>query len=158
MKGKCKKTVRSENTLHFIYTQVNNYILTYIVLCITMYIIRKEVTMKKTEWLSQVRKGLLEYSILAIISHKPVYGYDLISILDDHEALSTTEGTIYPLLRRLEKNGLIQSFWKETAPGKPPRRYYELAEKGIQTLEMMNTEWIKVVKSINEINENEVKQ
>lgn len=112
--------------------------------------------MKKTEWLSQVRKGLLEYSILAIISHKPVYGYDLISILDGHETLSTTEGTIYPLLRRLEKNGLIQSFWKETAPGKPPRRYYELAEEGIQTLEMMNTEWIKVVKSIDEIKENEV--
>lgn len=112
--------------------------------------------MEKTEWLSQVRKGLLEYSILSIISRKPIYGYDLMSILDGYEALSTAEGTIYPLLRRLEKNGLIASFWKETVPGKPPRRYYELAEEGVKTLAMMNTEWDKIVQSIEKINENEV--
>lgn len=114
--------------------------------------------MEKMEWLSQVRKGLLEYSILAIISRKPVYGYDLMSILDGYEALSTTEGTIYPLLRRLEKNGLIQSFWKETAPGTPPRRYYELVKNGVQTLAMMNAEWVKIVQSIEQIKGNEVQQ
>jgi PadR family transcriptional regulator PadR len=114
--------------------------------------------MEKTEWMAQVRKGLLEYSILAIINRKPVYGYELMSILDGHEALTTTEGTIYPLLRRLEKNGLIQSFWKETAPGTPPRRYYELAENGVQTLAMMNMEWLKIVQSIEKIKGNEVQQ
>ncbi len=114
--------------------------------------------MEKTEWLSQVRKGLLEYCVLSIISRKPVYGYDLMSLLNGYEALSTTEGTIYPLLRRLEKNSLIQSFWKETTPGTPSRRYYELTENGVQTLEMMNTEWIKIVHSIEKIKENEVLQ
>lgn len=112
--------------------------------------------MEKKEWLSQVRKGLLEYCSLSIISRKPIYGYDLMSILDGYETLTTAEGTIYPLLRRLEKNGLIVSFWKEIAPGTPPRRYYELAEEGVKTLAMMNTEWDKIVHSIEKINENEV--
>ena len=112
--------------------------------------------MKKTEWLSQVRKGLLEYSILSIIRRKPVYGYELLSILDGYEVLSTAEGTLYPLLRRLEKNGLIVSFWKETAPGTPPRRYYELAEGGVETLAMMNGQWDKIVEAIEKIKEYEV--
>jgi PadR family transcriptional regulator PadR len=114
--------------------------------------------MEKTEWLSQVRKGVLEYSILAIICRRPVYGYDLIATLGGYEVLSTTEGTVYPLLRRLEKNGLIVSFWKETAPGTPPRRYYDLTENGAQVLAMMDTEWHKVVQSIEKIKEKEVRQ
>ena len=109
--------------------------------------------MERAEWLSQARKGLLEYSVLSIIDRNPVYGYELISTLNEQESLSTTEGTIYPLLRRLEKGGLISSFWKETAPGTPPRKYYELTKNGLKTLKMMNTEWMKLVQSIEKIKE-----
>ncbi len=112
--------------------------------------------MDKSEWLSQVKKGLLEYSILKIIGRNSIYGYDLMSILNERETLSTTEGTIYPLLRRLEKNGLLRSFWKDSAPGTPPRKYYDLTEDGVQTLSMMDMEWIKVVNDIETIKGNEV--
>lgn len=114
--------------------------------------------MDKLEWLSQVKKGLLEYSILKIISRNSIYGYDLMSILNEREVLSTTEGTIYPLLRRLEKNGLICSFWKDSIPGTPPRKYYDLTEDGVQTLSMMDLEWMKVVDDIEKIKENEVSE
>ena len=112
--------------------------------------------MDKSEWLSQVKKGLLEYSILKIIGRNSIYGYDLMSILNERETLSTTEGTIYPLLRRLEKNGLLRSFWKDSAPGTPPRKYYDLTEDGVQTLSTMDMEWIKVVNDIETIKGNEV--
>lgn len=111
--------------------------------------------MEKTEWLSQVRKGILEYSILTIIHKKPVYGYDLLSILNQHETLSTTEGTVYPLLRRLEKNHLISSSWKETVSGVPPRKYYNLTDKGKSTLQMMDTEWQNVISSVAQIKNSE---
>lgn len=109
--------------------------------------------MDKLEWLSQVKKGLLEYSILKIISCSSIYGYDIMSILNEYETLSTTEGTIYPLLRRLEKNKLICSFWKDSTPDTPPRKYYDLTEDGVHTLTMMDTEWVKVVNDIEKLKE-----
>lgn len=112
--------------------------------------------MDNLEWLSQVKKGLLEYSILKIISRNSIYGYDLMSILNKHETLSITDGTIYPLLRRLEKNEIICSFWKDSTPGAPPRKYYDLTEGGVQTLSMMDIEWMKVVDDIEKIKRNEV--
>lgn len=107
--------------------------------------------MEKQEWLSQVKRGILEYSILLFVNKKPTYGYDLISSINKWDVLSTSEGTIYPLLRRLEKDELIKSSWKETAPGVPPRKYYELTTNGIETLEMMNAEWGNLVESIQQI-------
>lgn len=112
--------------------------------------------MEKSEWLSQVKKGLLEYSILKIISRKSIYGYELLSNLNQYEVLSTNEGTIYPLLRRLEKSGLICSVWKDSSPGTPPRKYYDLTEEGQQTLSMMDAEWANIVRDIEKIKENEV--
>ena len=109
--------------------------------------------MQKTEWLAQVRKGLLEYAILMIILEKPIYGYDLLSELNRYEAFSTTEGTIYPLLRRIEKNGLIHSHWQETSPGTPPRKYYTLTDLGKRSLQMMQEGWNSITSAINTIRE-----
>ena len=107
--------------------------------------------LKKQEWLAQVKRGILEYSILLLVDKKATYGYDLISALNKWEVLSTSEGTIYPLLRRLEKDKLIESSWRETVPGVPPRKYYSLTVEGIKMLKTMNCEWEKLISSINQI-------
>jgi len=107
--------------------------------------------MEKAEWLSQVRRGILEYSILLTIKNKSIYGYELITALNRYDALSITEGTLYPLLKRLEKTNLIVATWKETTPGVPPRKYYDLTESGISVLDMMNREWGCLVSGITQI-------
>ena len=61
--------------------------------------------MRADEWSSQIRRGTLELCVLALISSKPRYGYDLVSALERWEPLATTEGTVYPLLRRLQRAG-----------------------------------------------------
>jgi len=107
--------------------------------------------MEKAEWLSQVRRGILEYSILLTIRNKSIYGYELIAALNKHDALAITEGTLYPLLKRLEKTDLIVASWRETTPGIPPRKYYDLTEKGCSVLDMMNREWDCLVSGISQI-------
>ena len=107
--------------------------------------------MERAEWLSQVRRGILEYSILLLTKNKSMYGYELITALNRHDVLSTTEGTLYPLLKRLEKEGLVVPTWKETTPGVPPRKYYDLTEEGLAAVDMMNHEWGNLVSSITQI-------
>ncbi|WP_238322715.1 PadR family transcriptional regulator [Gorillibacterium massiliense] len=103
-----------------------------------------------SEWISQVRRGLLEYCILQLISTKPRYGYELVTILDRWEPLAVTEGTLYPLLRRLLKDKYIDSFWQESEAG-PPRKYYRLTPEGHSLLEAMSLEWGKVSDAVAQI-------
>ena len=105
--------------------------------------------MQKAEWLSQVRKGILEYVILIVMEERAIYGYDLLSKLNGYEVFATAEGTIYPLLRRMEKNGLIASLWQETSPGVPPRKYYSLTALGRQSLAMMHREFDDLIAARN---------
>ena len=115
--------------------------------------------MEKSEWLSQVRKGILEYVILLVVQQRPVYGYDLLTRLGRYEIFSMAEGTIYPLLRRMEKNGLIASLWQETTPGTPPRKYYSITALGEKTLVMMQQEFDNMMLALHEIkNQKEEKQ
>ena len=107
--------------------------------------------MERAEWLSQLRRGILEYSILMMTKNKSAYGYELISALNAYDVLSTTEGTLYPLLKRLERENLIAATWKETTPGVPPRKYYDLTEEGQAALDMMNQEWDCLVTAIMKI-------
>lgn len=117
--------------------------------------------MEKAEWLSQVRRGILEYSILLMTKNKSMYGYELITAMNKYDVLSTTEGTLYPLLKRLEREELIVATWMETTLGVPPRKYYNLTVKGCNVLDMMNEEWghlvssIMNIKSEKEINSND---
>ena len=111
--------------------------------------------MERAEWLSQVRRGILEYSILALTKQKSMYGYELLSALNKYDVLSTTEGTMYPLLKRLEKERLVVPTWKETTPGVPPRKYYDLTEEGHAALDMMNREWEHLVNAIRQIKSEE---
>lgn len=90
--------------------------------------------------LSQLRRGVLEYCVLALLQDEPRYAFDLVTQLGRRPSLVTSEGTIYPLLSRLRKDGLVASEQRESEQG-PPRRYYLLTPQGHRALDWFVTEW-----------------
>lgn len=98
---------------------------------------------------SQMRKGMLEFIIMLVISRGPVYASDIINDLKGKE-LIVVEGTIYPLLSRLKNSGMLEYSWQESKSG-PPRKYYSLTQKGRETLDQLTTTWKSLNKSINSL-------
>ena len=98
---------------------------------------------------SQMRKGLLEYCILSIISRGEAYASDILEMLKKAELL-VVEGTIYPLLTRMKNEGLLSYRWQESTEG-PPRKYYTLTENGERLLEQLYAEWQSIYQAINQI-------
>lgn len=92
--------------------------------------------------LTQLRRGVLAFCVLAILRKEERYGFDLVRVLGQVEGLVTTEGTIYPLLARLRRTGLVDTVWRESATG-PPRRYYRLTRSGHQSLEAWMEDWTR---------------
>jgi PadR family transcriptional regulator, regulatory protein PadR len=90
--------------------------------------------------LAQMRRGTLQYCVLALLAEEERYGFDLVRGLADMDGMVTSEGTIYPLLSRLRRDGLVESTWQESSSG-PPRRYYRLTEAGRAALETFRVEW-----------------
>lgn len=97
-------------------------------------------TMENTRLITQMRKGALEYCVLALLSGPPRYGLELIQTLGEVDGMLTSEGTLYPLLGRLRREGLVQTEWRESDSG-PPRRYYRLTPRGEASLEAFRREW-----------------
>ena len=93
----------------------------------------------------QMRKGILEYCILQIISRGEVYASDMLGELTAAKMI-VVEGTLYPLLTRLKNAGLLEYKWVESKSG-PPRKYYKLTEEGTQFLNGMNETWDELVHS-----------
>ncbi len=93
----------------------------------------------------QMRKGLLEFCILHIISRGEVYASDLIEELTDSKMI-VVEGTLYPLLNRLKNASLVSYKWVESESG-PPRKYYTITEEGKEFLETLNETWDSLVNS-----------
>jgi PadR family transcriptional regulator PadR len=87
-----------------------------------------------------MRRGTLQYCVLALLDEEERYGFDLVRALADVDGMVTSEGTIYPLLSRLRRDGLVESSWQESRTG-PPRRYYRLTEAGRSALEGFRREW-----------------
>ena len=106
--------------------------------------------------LSQMRRGTLEFCVLAILSRGERYGFDLVKQLSTIDGMVTTEGTIYPLLTRLRKDGLVSSSWAESPKG-PPRRYYSITEKGERALETFTEDWKRFSTSVDQLLEGETK-
>lgn len=92
---------------------------------------------------TQMRKGILEYCILSIISRGEIYASDIISELKKAKLL-VVEGTLYPLLTRLKNNGLLSYSWKESTFG-PPRKYYQITQEGLAVLEKLDATWAELV-------------
>jgi len=83
----------------------------------------------KDRRVTQLRKGILELAVMGVLYHKRHYGYSLIRVLTESGSISLKEGTIYPILARLHRDGLVQSEWVESDQG-PPRKYYGLTLQG----------------------------
>jgi len=96
---------------------------------------------------AQMRKGILEYCILLILSRSSCYASDIIKELREVK-LIVVEGTLYPLLTRQKNAGLLSYRWEESQQG-PPRKYYELTDSGREYLSELNTSWLELVESIN---------
>jgi len=97
--------------------------------------------------ITQLRKGILELAILGCLSHGRHYGYSLVKTISGEKNIDLTEGTIYPILGRLAKEGLIQSEWMESSQG-PPRKYYTLTLKGEEAHRLLEEEFRKLVEIV----------
>lgn len=99
---------------------------------------------------SQMRKGLLEYCILSIISRDEAYASDILDTLKQANLL-VVEGTLYPLLTRMKNEELLTYRWQESTSG-PPRKYYALTEQGQELLTQLHDEWKSIQKAVAAIN------
>lgn len=98
---------------------------------------------------AQMRKGLLEFCILLIITKGEAYASDILQELKKADLL-VVEGTLYPLLSRLKTTGLLNYNWKESESG-PPRKYYTLTEKGKDMLQQLESTWNELHTSITSL-------
>jgi PadR family transcriptional regulator len=90
--------------------------------------------------LAQMRRGTLQYCVLALLTEGERYGFELVRALAEVDGMVTSEGTIYPLLSRLRRDGLVEPTWRESPTG-PPRRYYRLTKAGRTALDGFVREW-----------------
>jgi len=100
--------------------------------------------------LTQLRKGVLENCILACLRSGPAYGVELASRLRTFEVLLTSEASLYPLLSRLRRQGLVDTEWHES-PNGPPRRYYRLTIAGAQSLQRFTAAWAPFSRDVQTI-------
>jgi len=98
---------------------------------------------------AQMKKGVLEYCILSILSRNACYASDIIKELKASKVI-VVEGTLYPLLTRQKNAGLLSYRWEESLQG-PPRKYYELTEVGQSVLAELEKSWNELVQSVEQI-------
>ena len=100
--------------------------------------------------LAQMRRGAIEYCVLALLQSDDRYGFEITRQLSEADGLVTSEGTVYPLLTRLRKDGLVDTYWKESTEG-PPRRYYRITSNGKRALRSFNDQWARFRDSVDDI-------
>ena len=98
---------------------------------------------------AQMRKGILEYCILCVLSDSDAYASDIINRLKDAEMI-VVEGTLYPLLTRQKNAGLLGYRWEESTQG-PPRKYYSITENGKRFLSDLDISWQELVESVSKL-------
>ena len=106
--------------------------------------------MDLSNWQTQIRKGLLDIVVLNLLQNGQSHGYEMIQTLRQINGLEIREGNIYPILARLQTDGLIESYSEPSRDG-PPRKYFKLTEHGRKTLEEMNSHWDLIIDSIQNI-------
>ena len=98
---------------------------------------------------AQMKKGVLEMCILALLKEGPAYVSEIIEELKKNQMI-VVEGTLYPLMTRLKNAGLLHYKWEESRSG-PPRKYYELSEKGEKVLDELGESWKQLTKAVGQI-------
>ena len=99
---------------------------------------------------TQLLKGVLDMCLLALIAEEPSYGYEMVNKLEERGIELVSEGSIYPLLSRLQKSGLIEGYFVESASG-PPRKYYRIAKDGSEQLATWSEEWQSLSKGVDAV-------
>ncbi len=94
----------------------------------------------KDRRITQLRKGILELAVMGALYDQRHYGYSLVRALSENGSISLKEGTIYPILARLDRDGLVRSGWVESDQG-PPRKYYALTSSGRQLFDELSHEF-----------------
>jgi PadR family transcriptional regulator PadR len=103
----------------------------------------------EASWLGQLRRGVADRCVLALLEHEERYGFDLAKTLA-HARLIAGEGTIYPLLSRLRRDGLVETVWRESVEG-PPRRYYTLTPAGAEALAQFRWQWRQLTAAVDQL-------
>ena len=99
------------------------------------------------KWNAQFRKGNLELVILAILKERSLYGLEILKSLHQLETMKITEGTLYPLLDRIKRDGLISAQWIQEGESRP-RKYYQLTSNGLNQLAVLSQRWRATVRDI----------
>lgn len=105
---------------------------------------------EQESWVSQIRKGVVEVAVLGLLARDQMYGSQLVEELSTRPELAISAGTVYPLLSRLKKAGVIDSTWHESPVG-PPRKYYRLTDSGASALAEMTAAWSSVSRAVDAI-------
>lgn len=95
---------------------------------------------------TQLKKGVLEMVVLSKIAHRDSYGYDIYQEISNNMAIS--ESTIYPILRKLTKDGLCETYLRESSEG-PPRKYFRVTKQGKKRLDDLKMDWQKFQRVVN---------
>ena len=98
----------------------------------------------KDRRVTQLRKGILELAVMGVLYHERHYGYSLVRVLSESGSISLKEGTVYPILARLDRDGLVRTEWVESAQG-PPRKYYAITPAGRQLFDELSQEFSTLV-------------
>lgn len=104
-------------------------------------------------WILQTKRGVLPYAILLFFNDNEYYGYELIKTLKNHLQLDITDGTLYPILSRLQKDGILNYKWVEQESG-IPRKYYLITDEGKEVVKLMKENWLSLGKKLNLLEEN----
>ncbi len=101
---------------------------------------------------SQYKKGVLELCVLSLLKKRDCYGYEISEFLSGH--IDISDGTVYPILRKLKADGMLTTYLQEESGG-PPRKYYKLTELGLEIYEADRAEYLDFAKSIRKLLEDE---
>jgi PadR family transcriptional regulator PadR len=96
----------------------------------------------------QFKKGVLDLCVLSLLSKRDMYGYELVTAVS--KGIEISEGTIYPLLKRIKDEGYVTTYLVESQEG-PPRKYYSITSAGIAIKRDMEREWLKVVGGVEKV-------
>jgi PadR family transcriptional regulator PadR len=99
---------------------------------------------------SQLLRGVLDLCLLAVIADEPAYGYEMTRRLADRGLTTVGEGSIYPLLGRLERDGLVETFHERTNGG-PPRKYYRPTRVGRRALDLWRNDWLETRNAVDNV-------
>ena len=94
----------------------------------------------KDRRVTQLRKGILELAVMGVLYNERHYGYSIVRVLSEAGSISLKEGTIYPILSRLDRDGLVKAEWVESIQG-PPRKYYSLTVAGRKLFDELSEEF-----------------